>query len=678
MADLKGMTGKIARVDLTSGAVTVIETEEAIYKKYLGGSALGVYYLFKEGIVDPKVDPLGPDNMFQIMIGPVTGAGPNSRSVTVTKSAYNFISIATSGGHCAAELKFAGWDGIQVVGKAAKPVYIAVMDDKIEIRNASHVWGKGAEETENILKAEVNAEVETREAMLRDADLTPEWAAIHPPKRQGTGHKRLAKAWVIGPGGENMVWYASVMTEAGRAHGRYGPGAIMGSKNLKAIVVRGTKGHPLADKKRFLELVEAIQADEVKNYSRKTFGTTSLGSRAADFENAYPVRNWQWCSWSDPHTNPTPGPFMEATSFIGRHACSGCTMNCLFPVQITSADPVLDGHASDMPDWEAMGMVGGNLGYYEMPGASPEDPFTGTFEDKAEHLAKLQYTTYLHDDYGLDFIEGGANLALLMELRQRDLISAEDLDGIDLQWGDVHAVAELLKKIVNREGIGDKLAQGTWETAKYFAELKGNPEIMKYSMTGHRYGQPAHDVRSGADKDAIEYVTVSRPCEHTGGGGAGFMKGDLAAGIAGQDNKSGGSDSLTVCSFAAGNYAGKVAEMVRAATGWTDFTDEDVTKIGARQYAMNRLFDIHTQQLTDPKKEWDELVPDRWFEDPLTNGVHKGMVAYEGDKRKLFDEVLPAYWKTRGWTEDKGIPTLETLKTLGIDDIAGPIAQQHL
>lgn len=191
MADFTGFTGKIARVDLTTKTVTVIEPEEALYKKFLGGSALGVYYLFKEGIVSPDVDPLGPDNMLQFMIGPITGAAPNARSVTVTKSAYNFISIATSGGQAASELKYAGWDGLQIVGKADKPVYIAVIDDKIEIRDASHVWGMGAEEAEMILKKEVTAESETREAMLRDADLTPEWAALHPPKRKGLGARRL-------------------------------------------------------------------------------------------------------------------------------------------------------------------------------------------------------------------------------------------------------------------------------------------------------------------------------------------------------------------------------------------------------------------------------------------------------------------------------------------------------
>jgi aldehyde:ferredoxin oxidoreductase len=168
--------------------------------------------------------------MLQFMIGPVTGVGANARSVTITKSAYNFISIATSGGQAAAELKFAGWDGIQVVGKASKPVYIAVIDDKVEIRDAGHVWGKGVEEAEMILKAEVQADIEKKDAMMRDADLTPEWAALHPVKGLGMGAKRLASVWMIGQGGENQVWYANVVTEGARAHGRYGPGAVMGRK----------------------------------------------------------------------------------------------------------------------------------------------------------------------------------------------------------------------------------------------------------------------------------------------------------------------------------------------------------------------------------------------------------------------------------------------------------------
>jgi|LDZU01.1.fsa_nt_gi aldehyde:ferredoxin oxidoreductase len=677
MAELFGMTGKIARVDLTTETVTVIEPEEEIYRKYLGGSALGAYYLFKEGIYDPNLDPLGPDNLLQFMIGPVTGAAPNARITLVTKSAYNIFCASTCGGHFGSEMKFAGWDGIQVVGKASKPVYLAVMDDVIEIRDASHVWGMGVEESELILKSEVLAELESREGMIRDADLTPEWAAIRPPKREGLHQKRLAHVMAIGPGGENQVYYSCVVTEGARAAGRWGAGAVMGSKNLKAVVVRGTKGHRLADKKTFLALTSGIQKSERGDYFWRSYGTAGIGSNSAYFEDAFPIRNWQWCSWADPSVKAIAGPFMDQASFVRKVSCFGCNLHCLYPVEITSSDPLMDRTMSDMPDWEAMGMVGGNLGYMEMEGVDPGQPYTGTIRDQAESLAKLQYTTFLHDNYSLDFIEGGANLGLLMELVQRGFIDSGDLDGIDLKWGDVHAVDELLKKIVNREGIGDKLAQGTYETARYFAELKGNPEIMDYSMTAHHYGQPAHDVRSPADKNAMEYVTVNRACAHTGGGTAGFKTGDWAAAIAGQ-NVSAAQNSLVHCQFPAGHWAGSRIDLIKAATGWDDFSEEDLQLVGAREYALSRLFEVHIRQLVDPINEWDKQVPQRWFNDPLPTGSQKGAVAYEGNPDLLFNEALPAYWKERGWTEDKGIPTLETLKSLGIDDVAGDVAAQHL
>jgi aldehyde:ferredoxin oxidoreductase len=574
-------------------------------------------------------------------------------------------------------MKFAGWDGIQVVGKASKPVYLAVMDDVIEIRDASHVWGMGVEESELILKSEVLAELESREGMIRDADLTPEWAAMRPPKREGLKNKRLAHVMAIGPGGENQVYYACVVTEGARAAGRWGAGAVMGSKNLKAVVVRGTKGHRLADKKTFLALTSGIQKSERGDYFWRSYGTAGIGANSAYVEDAFPIRNWQWCAWADPSVKAIAGPFMDQASFVRKQSCFGCNLHCLYPVEVTSSDPLMDGTMSDMPDWEAMGMVGGNLGYMEMEGSDPGQPFTGSVKDQAEHLAKLQYTTFLHDNYSLDFIEGGGNLALLMELVQRGFIDSGDLDGIDLKWGDVHAVDELLKKIVTREGIGDKLAQGTYETARYFAELKGKPEILDYSMTAHHYGQPAHDVRSPKDKNAMEYVTVNRACAHTGGGTAGFKTGDWAAAIAGQ-NVNAAQNSLVHCQFPAGHWAGSRIDLIKAATGWDDFSDEDLQLVGAREYALSRLFEVHIRQLKDPINEWDKQVPPRWFNDPLPTGPEKGAVAYEGNPDTLFNEALPAYWKERGWTEDKGIPTLETLKSLGIDDVAGDVAAEHL
>jgi len=596
----------------------------------------------------------------------------------VTKSPYNLYCASTCGGHFAAELKFAGWDGIQFVGKAAKPVYVAVVNDKIEIRDASHVWGIGVEEAEMILQAEVMAEHEVREGLIRDADLNPAWAALQPPKRKGLHAKRLAKTMLIGPGGENMVWYACVMTEGAHAAGRWGSGAVMGSKNLKAIVVRGTKGHRLADKKTFRALVSAAQKSQAGDFYWRSWGTTGVGLKAANAEDGFPIRNWQWCSWSDPATvTGLTGPFMSQTSFVRQTSCFGCNLHCIYPVEVTSKDPMMNGTMSDMPDWEAMGMVGGNLGYMELEGTDPETPWKGTKRDHAEALAKTQYSTFIHDDNGLDFIEGGGNLALVMELVQRGFIDKNDLDGIDMKWGNVHAVDELVKKIVARDGIGDKLAQGTYETARYFAELKGKPEIINYAQTAHFYGQPAHGARSPIDKNVLEYVTVNRACAHTGGGQAGFLKGDWAAAIAGQ-NTGAAQNSLVHCSFPAGHLAGTRVDMVKAATGWNDFSEEDLQLVGAREYALSRLFEVTTRELKDPKAEFDMQVPPRWFDEPLPNGPFKGVRAYDGDWDKCFNEALPAYWKERGWTEDKGIPTLDTLKKLGIDDIAADVAKQHL
>jgi aldehyde:ferredoxin oxidoreductase len=680
MAEMYGVAGKIARVNLTTGEVTVVEPPEEIYRKYLGGSGLGLYYLFKEGIVEPDVDPLGPDNLFQIMIGPVTGAAPNARSVCVTKSAYNFNSVATSGGRNAAELKMAGWDGIQVTGKAESPVYIEIIDDQVTIKDASYLWGKGSEETEVEILKTLQAPLEKRESIVIAADMTPEWAALRPPGKKGFGAKRLGAVWSIGPAGENMVWYACVCTEGARANGRYGPGAIMGSKNLKAVAVRGTVGHKLYDKATFLDLCKQIQASEVTSYRWRSYGTSAGGASNSNYQDAYPIRNWQYGAWSDPeNVKMFNGSWMDISSYVKWQACPHCALRCLYTSQVTSEDPLLDGTITDMPDWEAMGMIGGDMGFGEIEGRTPDDPFGGDHWDLNEGLAKTQFVTYLHDNWGLDYIEGGNNVAFVAELYQRGYITAADLDGIELKWGDAHAFHDLIWKIVNRDGIGDKLANGTWETAHYFAEKLGAPEVIDFCMTCHRYGQPAHDVRSPTEsKHAIEYMTVARPCAHTGGGGGSLKQQDWEGGIAGQDSKVATSDSLVRCSFSAGNWGGLTLDVIKAATGWTDYTEEDMLAVGARIYALSRIFDIHTQQLTDPKTEWDALAPARWFNDPLPTGVSKGAVAYpDGGLELALNEYLPAYWKARGWTEDKGIPTAETLQALGIDDIAEAIAAQH-
>ena len=679
MAHYTGFTGKIARVDLSAGKVTTLEPPEEVYRKYLGGWAMGMYYLFQEGVAEPEVDPLGPKNLFQLMVGPVTGLSPNARTTIVTKSPYGFACVTMCGGQGGANLKFAGWDGIQVVGRAKKPVYLAVIDEKIEIRDAGPYWGMEAEEAEMKMRKEVKASLETTQGMLTKHSMTEKWAELRPPKDEGTGAKRLSSAWVIGPGGENQVWFANVVTEGARAHGRYGAGAVAGSKNLKGIVVRGTKGQKFADKAKFLKHKFSIQKRESKNHFWRSYGTAGISTWETNKLSGYPIRNWQWECWTDPRTvTALAGPFVDTLSFVRKQSCPGCALHCLYTTEVTSEDRLMDRTITDMPDWEAMGMVGGNLGYLESQGTTPEDPFGGNHLDLAEGAAKTQYTTRLFDNYGLDFIEGGAMLAMLMELRQRNLIQPEDLDGIDLQWGDVHGVDAIMKKVVNKEGIGKVLASGTWETARHFSQAKSNPEIMYYPQTAHRYAQPAHGTRSNKDRNALEYVTVVRPGEHTGGGKSGFMSTpiDFKAAVQGQ-NTNAAVNSMIYCIFAGGDWGdeGNV-ELVKAVTGWSDFNKKAFLQVGERAYALTRLFNLYTQRIKDPRKEWDclDMFPRRWFEEPLPNGPFKGVAAFGGDPAKLFEQALPEYWKTRGWSEDKGVPGTEKLKELGISDIAEKVA----
>ncbi len=679
MRNCFGFTGKIARIDLSSGSVSTIEPPGEVYRKYLGGWALGMYFLFKEGLADPDKKPLEPENMLQLLVGPVTGAAPNPRTAIVTKSPYGFNCITFCGGQGGANLKFAGWDGIQVVGRADKPVYIAVIDDNIEIRGAEDFWGMGTEEAEIELRKRVLSPLEDSGSRLSESDMTKKWADLRPPKKQGIGGKRLASAWVIGPAGENMVWFANMVTEGARSHGRYGSGAVAGSKNLKGIVVRGTSGQRFADKKKFIQIMNNIKKREGKSHFWRTYGTAGASTRESNIVGGYPIRNWQWESWADPMAVKTlSGPFLDRLSFVRKQACPGCLLHCLYPVEVTSSSGMMDQTVTDMPDWEAMGMIGGNIGYLEAGDMDPGEPYSGSFEDMTENAAKSQYTTWVFDNAGMDYIEGGALLAMLMELRQRELITAADLDGTDLKWGDVSLVKKVLESTVSGKGIGKVLKMGAYETARYFSRKKNNEKIMYYCMTGKRYAQPAHGTRSNHDRNALDYVTVVRPCEHTGGGSAAFMKEpvDYEGAVKGQ-NFNAAVNSMIYCLFASGFWGGEGnVELVKAATGWTDFSMKEFLRVGERAYALSRIFNLSSQGIKNPLEEWDcpEMFPGRWFKEPLPTGPYKGKRAFGGDISKLFSECLPNYWEQRGWSRDRGVPLEKKIKELGLEEEAGDAA----
>jgi aldehyde:ferredoxin oxidoreductase len=337
-----------------------------------------------------------------------------------------------------------------------------------------------------------------------------------------------------------------------------------------------------------------------------------------------------------------------------------------------------------MPDWEAMGTLGGNLGLLTPEGYTgeewtPNDPYPADHWTLKKSLDELQRATFIHDNYGVDYIDNGMNLSLLMELMQRNLITAADLDGINLVWGNMDAVEQIMDKMCRREGIGDKIANGTYETAKYFAALKGNPDIMKYSMTTHRYGQPAHTVRGGC-KSAISYITTIKPNCHTEGNAKG-------AALMGQQDVAYANNSAVICMFVRGRWGTEgMANMMTAATGWTGYTYDEFQLVGTRSHALGRIFEMYTQ-MNDPEftpVAWDHNVAWRWFNEPFTAGPWpKGVSTRweEGltvDEDLLYNESMPEYYRARGATPTTGIPTEATLEELGIRDIAGSYAAELL
>jgi aldehyde:ferredoxin oxidoreductase len=605
---LGGYANRIAHIDLTKGKVEFKPVPEEWALKYIGGRGLGDKFVFENG---PKVDPLSPENILCFMNGPLTGTEANlsGRMAIVTKSPLTGgIVDSHHGGWSAARLRWAGFDGLIFKGKAKKPVYALVQEEKVEILDASEVWGKGVHGTMRYFQ-----------------------------KKYG---KRDLSVIAIGPGGEKLSKMACWVNENDRASGRGGTGCVGGSKHLKAIVIKAPKKMPkaantvawkAAHKKALAELMDERVVTSPKKGGLSVYGTNVL-MNMINAIGAMPTKNSQ-LTYFEGHEKIS-GEYVKQNILVNDPTCHACPVACKKEVEIKEG-PYKGLHMESV-EYEPAWAFGANCGNAD--------------------IASVAKLIDLCNDYGIDAIETGDVLATYMEASQRGYTGRFG----KLEWGDHPKMVKVVQKIARREGVGDVLADGAERTAKAF----GHPEI---SMTVKGMGIPAYDPR-GLKGMGIGYATSNRGACHLRGytpaaevvGNvlgpttvtdpiAWKGKGELAVIF---QNVHAVTDCLDVCKFSTFAEAlGTFAEQYEAYTGVKSDANH-LLKVGERVYNLERFYNNQCGF-----REGSDYLPERFLKEPSTGPGSKGSVCE-------LDKMLVEYYEKRGWKN--GVVPEAKLKELEI------------
>ena len=600
---MHGWVGKILRVDLTNEKVTTEALDPTMARDYMGARGLGTRLMYDE--VDPKVDALSPENKLMFVTGPLTGTfSPSTgRFNVVTKGPLTgTIAASNSGGTWGPELKFAGYDLLIVEGKASKPVYLWIQDDKVEIRDAAHLWGKQVPETSEALYAETAPD---------------------------------AKVACIGPAGENLSYIAAIMNDMHRAAGRTGVGAVMGSKNLKAIVVRGTGAVTVADKPAFLDAVNRISKILRENPSTggmlRILGTNAL-INPMNAAGLLPTANFQESHFAT--ADNVGGESLTAKLLQRTKSCFSCTISCGRVTKVTN--PKFKGEGEG-PEYETAFAFGPDC--------------------LVDNLDAVTKANYICNEMGMDTISMGSTIACAMELFQRGYITLEDTEGLPLEFGNAEAMVEAVRLTGLGQGFGKKLALGSWR----MASLYGHPEL---SMTAKKQEMAAYEPRA-AQGMGLEYATSNRGGCHVRGFTVGVevfglpikMDKDATEGKAalllGAQNSTAALDATGACLISSwGIGAPQYVEMMTTVTG-IHYDVDDFMKIGERIWNLERMFNLRAG-LTAA----DDTLPPRLLNEPIPSGPSKGCFNRLG-------EMLPEYYSLRGWDPD-GVPTPEKLSELAL------------
>ncbi|MGQ9624367.1 MAG: aldehyde ferredoxin oxidoreductase family protein [Candidatus Bathycorpusculaceae bacterium] len=613
---IKGYAGKFLEVNFSTEKIEERQFDDEVLRDYVGGRGLAAKILWDRlGKKWESINPLGPENILLFLTGPLTGFFPGGRTCVSGKSPQsNGVVGSTVAGEFGVELKCAGYDGIIVDGKAEKPVYLFIKDSDVEIRNAGHIWGKDAKQTVALLTKECRESLKKR----------------YPQK----GERKEPAILYIGPAGENKVRTAVVAAKWTHAAGYGGYGAVMGSKGLKAVVVKGTGPLPdVNDMEKVKQLMQVVCENTYENELWRRWGTGSAGYEVGAKTSSEPVRNWQE-EW---HDRREFGVDQFENRLWVKHFWGdfGCPTTCLKLAVVKLGR--FKGAITDNPDYEMQAYLGPNLGIY-----SPEDNV---------------FLVSLIDDLGLCGIQTGNVLGFVAELFQRGILTEKDLDGVKPVWGDAKAFAALARKIAFREGIGNVLAEGTYRVALEIGKMKG-VDVVPYAVQSKGIGIGAHGIRS--EKDFVEiygYACSVQGGDHTST--ATLPINDFRSELMMIFN-----DSAVYCYFNIFGLSRSILfEFYKAVTGLDLTMEEWVNTKALKTLQLQRAMLL----LGGPDLKWNPQIhddnPPRFYE-PLPSGPFKGKVI---DKAAVMEEVKK-YYEAVGWDEN-GMPKTETLKKLGLDDV---------
>lgn len=614
-----GYAGKTLRVNLRDQTFSIELTSEEMARDYIGGAGFGIKTLFDE--VPPDTEPLGPDNKLIFSSGPFCGTSvPCASRMTVTAKSpqTGAVGMALSGGYFPAEMKFAGYDTIIIESKAEEPCYLWINDDKISFRSAKKVWNTRTFDCQQIIKDD-----------LRDQNI------------------RVA---AIGPAGENLSKMACIINER-RAIGRKGLGAVMGSKNLKAIAIRGSNEIGIADQDAYAvalaSMRKALKDNEVTYPKFSKFGTP-LAYAVTSEMGIFATKNWSATGEWDPFDKLGLDAAEEVK--IGRHRCYNCPVGCSQMSIARSGNYA--GIMTEGPEYETVYSLGGTVGI---------DNFDAVIAGDR-----------LCDELGLDTISAGVTIGWAMELYEKGILTKEDTGGVDLKFGNDQAMMDLLIDIAYKRGLGALLTDGCKAAAEKVG--KGSDKI---AMHVKGLEMPAYDIR-GAKAHGLNYATSYTGADHNRGYSNHeifgipvpapvdrlAIEGKGKETIYNQDVTASTCDSAPMCSFFLGQAfiigaEANTANLLKAISG-VELTPEEVLVAGERITNLARVFNV----LAGLGRS-DDTFPDRILNEPIPGGNSKGHLISRGDLDKMLDE----YYDARGWDKN-GVPTAERLKALGLDEAA--------